>query len=144
MRIDLLPERIAEKISPEPMSGCWLYTGTLWNGYGYAYDKHSQKTKPVHRVVYGLLVGAIPPGLTIDHLCRNRACVNPHHMEAVTIKVNALRGTSPTAINARKQRCVRGHEYSHRNEDQRFCRKCRCLAVKRYEERKKMKEAAAS
>lgn len=136
MRVDELPIRLGDKVIPEPMSGCWLFTGSLFNGYGYGYDERTKKTRLAHRIVYELLVGPVPGGLQIDHLCRNRACVNPQHMEPVTLGENVLRGIGPTAINARKTRCVRGHKYSHRDKNQRFCRECRDLAVKRYLARK--------
>jgi hypothetical protein len=76
------------------------------NGYG------KSRNTSAHRVIYELLVGPIPAGLTIDHLCRNRACVNPAHMEPVTLRENILRSpSSATAVNARRTQCPRGHEY---------------------------------
>ncbi len=62
-----------------------------------------------HRWIYQYMVGEIPEGWTIDHLCRNTSCVNPDHLEAVTHKENVLRGFGPTALNARKTHCKNGH-----------------------------------
>ena len=69
----------------------------------------------VHRFVYERLVGKIPEGLQIDHLCRVRHCANPAHMEAVTQRENILRGMSPAAENARKTHCPQGHPYEGEN-----------------------------
>ncbi len=88
---------------------CWLFQGTTARGgYGtvWFYGKH----RLAHAVSYELEIGPIPEGLVIDHLCRNHACVRPSHLEAVTDKVNILRGISPTATNKRKTHCKRGHE----------------------------------
>lgn len=103
-------------------------------GYGtIRRGRPSFKNAPVHRVAYELLIGPIPNGLHIDHLCRNPPCVNPWHLEPVLNGVNILRGVSFSAVNARKTHCKRGHEFTPENTRLanrgthfgRVCRKCR-------------------
>lgn len=103
---------------PEPNSGCWLWLGTA-NSQGYGTLQDDGLTIRAHRVVYEAEVGPIPEGLVIDHLCRNRICVNPSHLEPVTFKENVLRGISPPANNARKTHCPRGHALSEPNVNRR-------------------------
>jgi hypothetical protein len=97
-----------------------------------------------HRLAYELLVGPIPDGLTLDHLCRTRNCINPWHLEPCTLKENQLR--SPV-INANKTHCRNGHEYTEENTrhyvrkggaKMRTCRKCDSIrTLRRYHARKK-------
>lgn len=106
---------------------CWVWQGRLAaNGYGRVVP--DGRDRVVHRVVYELLVGPVAEGLTLDHLCRNRACVNPAHLEPVTNRENILRGESPTATNARKTHCIHGHEFTEENtymdRGRRMCRTC--------------------
>lgn len=68
-----------------------------------------------HRVAYELVIGAVPDGLHLDHLCRNRWCCNPVHCEPVTIGENLRRGAGPTGINRRKTHCVKGHPFDAEN-----------------------------
>lgn len=87
-------------------------------------------SKRAHRVSYETFVGPIPAGLTLDHLCRNTLCINPAHLEPVTIKENVLRGDGPTARNARKTHCDRGHAFDETNTGPnanggRSCRACK-------------------
>lgn len=96
----LLKSRLANYEENE--KGCWNWTGTLSKGYGVM-KVHSRSTR-VHRLMYEVFVGPIPEGLVIDHLCKNKQCVNPEHLEAVTSRENTLRGDGPTAINARKSK----------------------------------------
>ena len=108
---------------------CWIWQGTLHpDGYGrFHADRRAQWA---HRYAYELLVEPIPPGLVIDHLCRNRACVNPEHMEPVSNVENVLRGESPAARAARSDRCAKGHLLTPENtyiepSGWRRCRTCR-------------------
>jgi hypothetical protein len=114
-----------------PESGCWEWTGAITRlGYGNAYV--GGRTMLAHRAVYEALVGPVPNGLTLDHLCRNRGCVNPAHLEPVTHRENVLRGEGFAARHARKTHCPRGHPYDEKNTEWyrggRYCRACRTAA----------------
>lgn len=96
-------------------SGCWQWTGGKDHlGYG-SFKGFARYPGKAYRFSYELHKGPIPKGLTIDHLCRNPSCVNPDHLEAVTNRVNQLRGFSPAAMNARKTHCKYGHPLSGDN-----------------------------
>jgi hypothetical protein len=104
---------------------CWLWKAAR-NPKGYGIFG---KLK-AHRVAYELLIGPIPERHTLDHLCRNRACVNPAHTEPVTNKTNILRGISFSAQNARKTHCLRGHPLTGDNlytysDGERSCKTCK-------------------
>jgi hypothetical protein len=104
-----LAERFEKMTIPEPNSGCILWLGALSRG-GYGRTNiGSRRNVLVHRAAYEDARGPIPDGLTIDHLCRLRSCVNSDHMEAVTMRENVLRGTGPSAANAKKTVCLKGH-----------------------------------
>lgn len=95
--------------------GCWEWRGSLNHaGYGQ-FNESRKKTRRAHRYSYELLVGPIPAGLELDHLCRNRACVNPAHLQPVVTYVNMIRSLSVTSLNSRKTHCVNGHEFTEAN-----------------------------
>jgi hypothetical protein len=125
-------EVILAMASPEPNTGCWLWTPTANNGRGYGRMKYKGKCQQAHRVIYELVRGQIPDGLELDHKCRVTFCVNPDHLEPVPHKVNVRRGATGmvTTIRQRsKTHCPRGHFYSDKNTmigtgGARSCREC--------------------
>lgn len=92
---------------------CWIWQGALDNGYGHF--SIGYKNYGAHVFAYIRAKGNVPVDLQVDHLCRNRACVNPDHMEAVPCAINVLRGEGPAARNKRKTHCPRGHPYDATN-----------------------------
>lgn len=126
--------RISHKIDYEGPDGCWVYSGfILRNGYGQVYDG-TRRNAFAHRAVFEAVVGPIPAGLQLDHLCRNRACVNPEHLEPVTAYENLLRADSVMTRNMARTHCRFGHPLSGSNiyrapkkpAHRRECRKCHC------------------
>lgn len=120
-------ERFWSKV--DTTGDCWLWRGSR-NTKGYGSFRVGNKTLTVHRIAYELLIGPIPDGLTLDHLCRNPVCVNPNHLEPLTGRENTLRGDNPPARNARKTHCPQGHPYDLLNtyifgHGYRDCRACR-------------------
>lgn len=127
--VDHDQQYLLSRVEVDAESGCWLWTGPR-SRLGYPTlkvgDEHG-----AHRLAYRLWKGSIPDGLTIDHLCRVRHCVNPEHLEPVTQRVNSIRGTSPFAVNAQKTHCKHGHEFTPENtmrspslNGRRRCRAC--------------------
>lgn len=111
-------------------NGCWVWRRhCLKSGYGVWTKLINGKRPLAHRVMYEQAKGEIPEGLELDHLCRNRACVNPDHLEPVTARVNILRGNGLAAMNAQKTHCNKGHEFTLENvylyKGLRHCRECR-------------------
>lgn len=108
---------------------CWLWTGSR-TAEGYGTFAPTRRTRiGAHRYAYIISVGPIPDGLTLDHLCRNPGCVNPAHLEPMTMWENQQRGASPWALNAAKTHCKRGHPFDSVNtrinaDGRRQCRAC--------------------
>jgi hypothetical protein len=114
-------------VPPMPPGECVEFDGCKSDGYGKVWIKG--RLYLAHRVAWEAAHGPIPPGMCIDHLCRNRACVNVNHLEAVTRRVNVLRGFGPCAKNARKTKCKNGHALEGDNlrkkpRGGRACRTC--------------------
>lgn len=115
------------------VSGCWLWRGSL-NNSGHGYTSLHHKTVYIHRFMYAWLIKPIPTGQgkdiqVIDHLCNIPHCCNPAHLALVLPKQNVLRGKAPTADNARKVVCERGHELTkpHPITGRRRCYECQKL-----------------
>lgn len=110
---------------------CWEWRGAPTQ-FGYGSFSICGRGYPAHRVSYAVAKGTVDPTLTLDHLCRNRCCVNPNHLEPVTNRENLLRGYGPSGLNARKDYCDHGHELTPANiyeqpsrPGYRLCRLCR-------------------
>jgi len=120
-----LPEWYRKRIvAPLEADECWQWVGRKHSkGYGRVTVDDKQIT--AHKAVWLITVGPIQEGYVLDHLCRNRICVNPNHLEPVTVRENTLRGIGPTADNAKKVRCPNGHEYDVVDTNgQRRCMRC--------------------
>lgn len=137
-------ERLISRVKLQP-NGCWKYTGFIHKGYGRFSVGHGFGTMQAHIISYLLLVGPVPEGLELDHIChapsecaggtdcQHRSCINPRHLSPVTHEVNLSRGRR-VSTNAKKRRstkthCPQGHEYSIENtrlyRGMRYCLACR-------------------
>lgn len=129
-----LPERFWSKTVFRPDTGCWLWTAAS-NGRGYGQFKRSGVLVLAHRLAYESCNGPIPADLEIDHrVCRQRCCVNPTHLEAVTSAVNARRAV---AVRVVKTHCKNGHEFTPENT---YCNprnKRQCIACRRLIDRRR-------
>lgn len=123
-----VPRRITNKLMPIPESGCFVWTGQEDRG-GYGMVWFEGKKRLTHRVVWQLERGPIAPGMSLDHLCRVRCCVNPYHLEPVDMRTNILRGSGRASLNASKVACSKGHPFTDENtyitsKGSRYCRIC--------------------
>ncbi len=129
---------------------CWEWTGPV-DDWGYGRLWTGERRVHAHRYCYALLVGPIPVGLTLDHLCRVTVCVNPDHLEPVDAIANIMRGYGLPARNARKTHCVNGHPFTPENTSirsrtgHRTCKACRKQVDKRrYQRQKAQRERDAA
>lgn len=149
----ILPPEVVEafwsKVDIQDRSECWHWAGILNQGYGVFWMPGRKRIR-AHRLAFELVRGELPGGLVTDHLCRNRKCVNPYHVELVTNKENVLRGVGITAQNKAKTHCKNGHEFTPENTvactragggASRECRICRIEKTRRW--RAKKSSAAA-
>lgn len=142
-----------EKVVVGEKTGCWNWTAALHPGgygaFGFGRKKDGKMAMVLaHRFAYEHFMGTIPDGLEIDHLCRNRACVNPEHLEAVTRQVNQLRGESVSGAASRRTHCPKGHSYDDANthvtrDGSRRCIKCNREASREAQRRRSARRRAA-
>jgi hypothetical protein len=123
---DDIADRFWAKVKKGP--SCWEWmAGKTSEGYG-AFAVTPRTQVKAHRFAYEQIIGPIPDGLHLDHLCRNRGCVNPSHVEPVTPGENVLRGVSIPALNARRTACALGHQFSvvmrGKRAGKRYCVEC--------------------
>jgi hypothetical protein len=153
--MQLTPERVARfwsRVDKTPT--CWIWTGhlnkpTAYGHFRIADDAPGVKSKILaHRLSWYLFGNTVPEGMELDHLCRNRRCVNPAHLELVTHTENVRRGVSPSALHAQKTHCPQGHPLSgsnlklSKNGKGRIARCCRICKDKQQAHRLEKKRAA--
>jgi len=137
--LESLPSRIREKIKVNPSTECWEWTAGD-NGSGYGLVQWNGKQNLAHRVVYALINGEIPYGKTLDHLCRNRSCANPEHLEPVSHKENLRRGETGKKTGRKqkeKTHCPQGHPYDKHNTHYRSSGERVCMSCNRDRQRRR-------
>jgi hypothetical protein len=117
--------------------GCWEWTAKIHKNTGYGYFTVKGKTHLSHRFSYKYFKGEIPLNLCIDHICENRKCVNPEHLQAITLKQNILKGKSVCAQKAKQIYCHKNHPLSGENlyitpDNRRQCKTCNKIRQKKY------------
>jgi hypothetical protein len=136
----LIDDRVISRLIIPMPAGCWLWPGGLSGTYGEV--RINKRRHRVHRLMYERFVGPIPHGLEPDHLCRNRLCGNPAHLEPVTHRENSLRGICGKVNAERYQKqthCKHGHPYDEANtywtgpkKTHRRCRTCHVIHQRRH------------
>lgn len=138
-------ERLMSRSTHDPVTDCIVWNGTLSVG-GYGQIWFNRGTRVTHRVAYELFA-PIPGDLVLDHLCRNRRCINPNHLEPVTVAENNLRGEGFMAVHARKTECPKGHPYDDENTWMKYgarrCRICKSEENRLYRQLQKQRAAEA-
>ena len=139
---DRQKERLWQRI--DTTGPCWEWEGCRVVGYGKVYA--GGRTWRVHRLVWELLVGPIPDGMVLDHLCHNRACSNPDHLQVTTQRENITRGGTLPAMWLRQTHCVNGHPLSGDNlgtgsDGERRCKTCHRDRQREYARRNRQRRA---
>lgn len=137
-------ERFISKIKVGKKDDCWEWlAGKSRNGYGVF--SINDKSFSAHRVSWAITKGALDTSLVLDHVCRNRACVNPDHLREVSRAINAYENnSSPVVANLTKTKCIRGHDLLGDNlyiapaSGDRACRKCRMFADRKYKAKRRV------
>lgn len=141
-----LPPNFWSKVQEDSKTGCWRWQAAKTSGYG-SFGVGCHRTALAHRVAYETLIGPVPDGMELDHLCRVRECCNPEHLEPVTHSENCARSPLVGKWKLATTHCPRGHEYNDENtyydrrRNKRQCRACGREAQREYQRRKRAAEA---
>lgn len=134
-------------VAVDVQTRCWNWLAAIDDGgYGVAWDGQRAVTVKAHRYSYEAFVGPISAGLELDHLCRNRGCVNPEHLEPVTPQVNNHRSNAPGAVARRRTHCPNGHNFAVHGvmrSGRRICRPCKLAYLREYAAQRRAARAAA-
>lgn len=124
-----IEDKIEKYVTVNTGNGCWEWTGGI-QSQGYGTTRYEGKNWLVHRLVYTYYKGDIAAGLVIDHMCKNKVCCNPDHLQTISPKENVLLGEGPTAKNSKKEECLYGHAYDALDKRGfRYCRTCKAYKM---------------